>query len=188
MPWHVPSNFLDLNFLIAELRPAVASPVAAIEVSLLRFGVRRTVNPGAFLGHKLQNHVTPPGHRVSRWPKIHGGYRSYRRHGGGATTFKSALKKCEARAVKQLYIESVYTHSIRRQYHARAPAAVRDLSMPHAATTKGCLILCTVLGLTSNLSATPRMVSPAFSAARIRSSSWGAMRAGQAFCRRPWPS
>jgi len=27
MPWHVPSNFLDLNFLIAELRPAVASPL-----------------------------------------------------------------------------------------------------------------------------------------------------------------
>src|SRR5262249_9710195 len=41
-------------------------------------------------------------------------------------------------------------------YGARAPAAVSHLSMPHAATTKGCLILCTVLGLTSNLSATPR--------------------------------
>src|SRR5713101_6742640 len=49
----------------------------------------------------------------------------------------------------------------------RPPAAVSRLSMPHAATTKGCLILCTVLGLTSNLSATPRMVSPVFRAARI---------------------
>src|SRR5262245_31367860 len=66
-------------------------------------------------------------------------------------------------------------------YGARAPAAVSRLSMPHAATTKGCLILCTVLGLTSNLTATPRMVSPAFRAARIRSSSWRAMRGRPSF-------
>jgi hypothetical protein len=33
--------------------------------------------------------------------------------GVGTTTFKSALKKCEARAVKQLCIESFCTHSIR---------------------------------------------------------------------------
>ena len=54
----------------------------------------------------------------------------------------------------------------------------RCLSMcPHAATAaKGCLILCTVLGLTLNLSATPRMVSPAFRAARIRASKSGAIR------------
>src|SRR5262245_32614827 len=36
----------------------------------------------------------------------------------------------------------------------RSSAGRSRLSMPHAATTKGCLILCTVLGLTSNLSAT----------------------------------
>ena len=67
------------------------------------------------------------------------------------------------------FLESVFTASV----------ATSRLSMPHAATTKGCLILCTVLGLTSNLSATPRMVSPAFRAATIRSSSWGAMRRGR---------
>jgi TRAP-type C4-dicarboxylate transport system permease large subunit len=37
---------------------------------------------------------------------------------------------------------------------------------PYAATaSKGCLIRCTVLGLTSNLTAAPRIVSPAFRAA-----------------------
>jgi hypothetical protein len=39
--------------------------------------------------------------------KIHAGIATCQRHGYGVTTFKSALKKCEARAVKkQLCIEN----------------------------------------------------------------------------------
>jgi len=44
-----------------------------------------------------------------------------------------------------------------------------------AAATKGLLIRCTVLALTLNLSATLRMLSPAFRAARMRVSSSAAM-------------